>query len=149
MARDDGYGDEPRSTAKTSRAMQTTTHNASGGHTKGPGLKPGSRNQIIKPPLWDNTPDGDSGGVMYVFNEYPKHVTVEGKLFVCNSEAEEQAACDTGKIVREADERKRLVTLAEVKGVQVDGRWSLDKMSKALTDAGYDATQDPFDGQAK
>ena len=80
----------------------------------------------------------------YQWQEYPKHVTVEGRLFVCNNQAEEDQARATGSIVREADERKRLVALAEVKGVQVDKRWSLDRIAKVLTDNGYDATLDPF-----
>lgn len=144
MARDD----ETRSGAKTSRAMQATTHSASGGHTKGPGLKPGSRNQITRAPLWDNTPDGDNGTAMSGYQEYPKHVFPfpdEPKRYVVvNSEAEEEAAMQTGTVVRDADEKRRMIALAEVKGVPVDGRWTTAKMTKVISDAGYDASANPF-----
>lgn len=149
MARDD-FGDDRdmRSTAKTSRAMQTTTHSASGGHTKGPGIRPGSRNQIIKPPLWDNAPERDSGGAMTGYQEYPKHVYPDAarpKHYVLvNSEAEEEAAMQTGTVVRDADEKRRLIAVGEVKDVPIDKRWSLERMTKAITDAGHDASLDPF-----
>ena len=89
----------------------------------------------------DPDPEDD---MAYEYQEYPKHVTVNGTLHVCNSLEEEEAVTAGGEIVREADERKRLVALAGVNGVQVDGRWSVERLSNAITDAGFDATANPF-----
>lgn len=144
MARDD----ETRSGAKTSRAMSATTHSASGGHTKGPGHRPGSRNQITRVPLWDNAPDGDCGTPMSGYQEYPKHIYPDAEnprhYVVVNSEAEEEALMQTGAVVRDADEKRRLCAVGEVKGVPIDKRWSAERMTKAIEDAGHDAALDPF-----
>lgn len=140
MARDDDQ--ESGSLAKTARSMRSLGHGTSGGHHPSV-ARPGSRNQITRKPSWADD-DGDDMSASYVYEEYPKHVTVEGKLFVCNNQAEEDQARATGSLVKEADERKRLIALAEVKGVQIDRRWALDRIAKALTDAGYDASMDPF-----
>lgn len=84
----------------------------------------------------------------YSYQEYPKHVYPnpdDRKAFVVvNSEAEETEAMGGKKIVREEDEKRRLIALAEVKGVKVDRRWSAEKMVHAITEAGFDASLDPF-----
>lgn len=148
MPRDDDQ--ESASLAKTSRAMRALGHGASGGHNRGSGRSPvvNAIKARSRAPLWDHLDDdyqGEGDAVSYQFQEYPKHVTVGGKLFVCNSQGEEDQALATGEVVREDDERKRLVALASVKDVQVDGRWSIAKMTKAITDAGFDAGANPFE----
>lgn len=87
----------------------------------------------------------DPDYMAYVYHEYPKAVTrPDGKVVRCENEAEEEIAMQGEAIIREVDERKRLIKLAEVKGVTVDGRWSLARMETALTEAGFDANLDPF-----
>lgn len=137
--------DEPQGArgAKAARAVSRSGHSASGGHvivTK----QVAGKTQIFH--AFDDPDPGDD--MAYEFREYPKHVTVDGKLHVCNNADEETTARAGEKIVRDADERKRLVTLAGIKEVQVDGRWALDKIRAAITDAGFDADADPFDGTA-
>jgi hypothetical protein len=86
--------------------------------------------------------------VAYQYFEYPKHVYPDPErpkhYVVVNSEAEEELAMAGSAVVRDEDERKRLMALAEVKGVNVDGRWSLHRMKKTLSEAGHDPEADPF-----
>jgi|GEM_PF-4674420 len=81
----------------------------------------------------------------YEFREFPKFVTPDGGEPVLVQNAEEEAeALKTGEApIREEDERKRLIILAEVKGVQIDKRWSAARMTKTIEDAGFDPTLDP------
>lgn len=75
----------------------------------------------------------------YEYREYPKWV---GDVLVEN--ADEEAAATAGSpVVREADEKARLVKVAEIFGVQVDKRWSPEKLAKAISDAGHDPAHDP------
>lgn len=131
IIRADDYGDDEDKAASTNKTLEMVGHSASGGH----------HNSIY----YDLDGEDDGGYVPYEFVEYPKHVTVNGKLFVCNNEAEEETAKAGDPIIRDADERKRLAALAEVKGVNVDKRWSLDRMAKTITDAGFDASANPFE----
>lgn len=90
----------------------------------------------------------------YEFCEYPKMVYPNGMkpngtgqtpAGVLVNDAEEEATAMAGaKIVREEDERVRLLKVAEVKGVTVDKRWGNEKLVSAITAAGHDATLDPF-----
>lgn len=81
----------------------------------------------------------------YVYQEYPKWVHPEGKPPLIVRDADEEATAMGGDpVVREADERKRLLAVAEVKGVKVDRRWSLDNLKAAIIGAGFDPTLDPF-----
>lgn len=137
-------------TAKTMQSVRSLGHGASGGHNTGAGRVPGNRSALSRTnrPLWDlDDPDYQSGGDMadYQFCEYPKHVTVHGKLHVCQNAEEEETARAGETIVRDEEERKRLVALAEVKGVQVDKRWGLPKIAKAIEDAGHDPALNPFE----
>lgn len=143
MPRDD---EESGPGGKVAAAVRSVGHGASGGHNRGAGRVPAPRSAFshMHQKNWDDTPRG--GDVSdYVFHEFPKHVTIDGKLFVCNSEAEEDAARCTGQVVRDEDERKRLMALAGIKNVQVDGRWSVAKMSKAIADANHDPSANPFE----
>ncbi len=79
----------------------------------------------------------------YEFVEYPKHVTIDGKVIVCNDEDEEAQALASGKVVREEDERARMIAVADLYEIKVDKRWGLDKMAKAIRDAGHDPEHDP------
>lgn len=152
MARDDDEDSGGGKGARSAAQVRSVSHAASGGHNLGKGTP--ARNQIIQARqlAWNITEDDDEdeGDPMaaYAYVEYPKHVYPwpdEPKRFVqVNNADEEVTALAQGTIVREEDERKRLVALAEVKGVQVDGRWGLGRMEKALSDAGHDHTANPF-----
>lgn len=81
------------------------------------------------------------------YQEYPKHIYPDPErpthYVVVRSEEEEAQAMGGEAIVRDEDERKRLLAVGEVKGVQIDGRWSVARMRKAVTDAGHDPDLDP------
>lgn len=75
---------------------------------------------------------------------YTKGVPCEG--IIVNDEEEQMAVLATlAPPVREADERKRLIALAEVDGVTIDKRWSLAKITAAIEGAGFDPTANPFE----
>lgn len=83
----------------------------------------------------------------YEFREYPKWVYPKGTgkpgIVVAN-EDEEVAAMKTGVApVREADEIKRLIGVADVKGVSVDKTWGVAKLTAAIEAAGFDPALDP------
>ena len=80
----------------------------------------------------------------YRFREFPKWVpNPEGKR-VLVQDAEEEALVKGGaELVHEEDERARLVLVAEVRGVQVDASWPLEKLEKTIADAGFDPSLDP------
>ena len=80
----------------------------------------------------------------YTHQEYPKHVQVGGRTINVLTEEEEAQALESGKVVREADERKRMMKIVEMKGLAVDGRWKLDRIAEAISNAGYDPELDPF-----
>jgi hypothetical protein len=79
----------------------------------------------------------------YEFREFPKHVTVNGIVHTCNDADEEACAREKGGLVREEDERERMMTLAEMHGLKIDRRWKLDRISDAIRNAGYDPDHDP------
>ena len=79
----------------------------------------------------------------YEFVEFPKHVIVAGRTITVNSEAEEAEALSQGKVVREEDERKRMLAVADLYGLQVDKRWRLDRIAEVIRNAGYDPEFDP------
>ena len=84
MPRDDESGeDEPRS-APASRTVGRVGHAQSGGHNTGRGGRP-KPNQIFQDPN-----DDDGGGDRpYVFVEYPKHVTIDGKTHIARDQTHE------------------------------------------------------------
>lgn len=79
----------------------------------------------------------------YVYHEYPKHVIVNGVTYTVQDEAEEAQVLSTGNLVTEEGERARMMKHAEVKGLKMDGRWSLERMRSTLSNAGYDPDFDP------
>ena len=80
----------------------------------------------------------------YQFREYPKWVKPPTGARVLVHDAEEEALAMGGaELVREEDERARLLLVAEVKGVQVDATWPLARLEKAIADAGHDPSLDP------
>ncbi len=86
----------------------------------------------------------------YEFREYPKWMPT-GKderghptgIHVLDEDEELEFLASQQPPVREADEKIRLISVAETKGVQVDKRWSIVKLTQAITDAGFDASLDP------
>lgn len=95
----------------------------------------------------------------YEYSEYPKMVypgSADGKPkyngrgqaeegVIVNSAAEEAEVMSTGEApVREEDEQARLQVICENLGVKFDKRWGAARLVKAITEAGGDPNQDPF-----
>lgn len=84
----------------------------------------------------------------YQYQEYPKHIYNDPKdpkkFIVVNSADDEQLALGGEEIIDPDVERVRLLTLASIKKVAVDKRWGPGKITKAIEDAGFDPTLDPF-----
>ncbi len=82
------------------------------------------------------------------YQEYPKFIyhdpTNSKGYVVVNNAHEERLATGGEEVISEETEHKRLHALAAVKGVQVDKRWGPAKLTKAIEDAGFDPTVDPF-----
>jgi len=98
---------------------------------------------------WDNKDGWRGEDVTTAYQEYPKHVypwSDDPKRYVMvRNEAEEAEAMAQGQVIRTEDERKRLVAVAEVGGLtKFDGRWSIDRMTTELKNAGLDPTANPF-----
>ena len=85
----------------------------------------------------------------YQFYEYPNHVYPhpdKPKHYVLvNNAEEEREALGGEEVISEEDERTRLLTLASVNKVPVDKRWGPAKITKAIEDAGFDPTANPFE----
>lgn len=85
----------------------------------------------------------------YEYHEFPKWIQTgekDGKpvgVIVHDEDEEVEARATMAPPAREADERARLILLAETKGVQVDKRWSIDRLSKTIEKAGFDPAFDP------
>lgn len=83
------------------------------------------------------------------YQEYPKHVYPDPKnpkAFVEVNNAEEERAALSGDKLEDAEfERTKLLKIAEIKGVVIDGRWSDKRIRDAITKAGYDPTENPFE----
>jgi hypothetical protein len=62
-----------------------------------------------------------------------------------NSPEEEREALGGEEVVNDEDERHRLLTVASVNKVPVDKRWGPAKITKAIEDAGFDPTANPFE----
>ena len=84
----------------------------------------------------------------YEYREYPKFIGTDPANrtvgVIVNDEDEEAQVRAGTPVVREADARARLIAVAEVHGVQHDKRWSVKRLTDAITDAGFDADEDPF-----
>lgn len=77
----------------------------------------------------------------YEFQEYPKAITVgkdeNGRPIqqIANNEDEEAALSKGEEVVREADVRENLIRVAGQRGVQIDKRWSTERIQRALDEA--------------
>lgn len=81
---------------------------------------------------------------MREYFEYPKWVTKpSGEQVLVNDGDEEATALAGDNVVRDADEKARLLKVGQVKGVDLDGRWSAARMAEAITAAGFDPTLNP------
>lgn len=89
----------------------------------------------------------------YQYQEYPKMVYPNGisdkrgkpmKGVLVRDESEERTALGGEAVVREEDERTRLVKLCEVNGVQFDKRWGVERLKGVLDGAGHDSSKNPF-----
>lgn len=144
MAKDDEYG----KATSTAKSVRSNGHSASGGHTSKPTLRQNSAFSRTNRFRWDYS-DGVTGDNMtFQYQEYPKHVYNDPqnpKIYVvCLDAEQERKALGNEEIIDDETERKRLLTLASVKNVQVDKRWGPAKITKAIEDAGFDPTLDPF-----
>lgn len=85
----------------------------------------------------------------YEYREYPKFIGTDPANpqtgVIVNDEDEEAQLRSAGTVVREDDERSRLIKVAEVKGVKIDKRWSAAKMGAAIAEAGFDPDLNPFE----
>jgi hypothetical protein len=79
------------------------------------------------------------------YHEYPKHVPVAAPpgYVQVNNEEEERQALEQGTIVRDEDERARMMAVASLYDLKIDRRWGLERMAKAIREAGYDPGLDP------
>lgn len=142
MARkDESGGEEDKDRVSgTLRAIRSVGHPASGGHSLVA--------QAIRQGNYVHLDDDDGDDDMpQPWMEYPKWVTRDGdgSKMVCQNEDEELTFLAGDKVIRDPEERKRLLKVAEVKGVQVDGRWALPRITQAIVDAGFDPTLNPFE----
>lgn len=130
--------------AKTARSVRTNGHSSSGGHALRQTSSRAYRSR------WNNSGDDcpTGGDALNQYQEYPKLVYTDAlnpkKYTIVNSVEEETAAVGGGEIINYEAERERLLAVASVKGVQVDKRWGPAKLTKAIEDAGFDPTLDPF-----
>lgn len=139
--------------SKTARSVRGNGHTTSGGHsfkaTARGILKQNSALSRVNRTRWDWS-DGSPGDSMtFQYQEYPKYVYNDPhnsrSFVIVNSVDEERLAVGGEEIIREEDERDRLLALASVSGVQVDKRWGPAKITKAIEDAGFDPTSNPFE----
>ena len=93
------------------------------------------RNQIVKN-FFENRSDGQD--MPYVYEEFPKHVTVAGRLYTATSAEHEAEILALGRTKNEATDRTRMIALADEKGVSIDKRWGLDRIAQVLRDNGHD-----------
>ena len=149
-----------RNGARTAVALKGGPHGGSGGHNPGKGRTPvqhaiiqrAARQAGNKPSFWDHDFDnGLDGGTVTEYAEYPKHVYPWGRekpnhvrsILVQNADEEAEALAQGDVQEREGDKRSRLLAIGDVKGLKLDGRWSLDKLEAAITAAGHDPGLDP------
>lgn len=82
----------------------------------------------------------------YQYQEYPKLIYSDDKNYTVVYDAnQEQQLLGGEEIIDEEDERIRLFAVAKIKNVQVDKRWGPAKLTKAIEDAGFDPTLNPFE----
>ncbi len=74
------------------------------------------------------------------YQEYPKCVGYEadGKTMIVANSREEEDAYLQSLSQGDGDEKARLIGVAEANGVQVDKRWSAQRLAKVLADAGIE-----------
>lgn len=74
--------------------------------------------------------------------EFPKHITINGRLFVVESQAEEDAV--RAKVYpSEADEKARLTGIAQKHGLGFSERATINQMREALAINGYAPDEGP------
>jgi len=134
---------------KTARSVRSNGHPASGGHAKtSPAITRQTAFSRINRTQWD-VPTSAGDNMPYQFYEYPKHVYPHPDkpkhYVVVNSAEEEKLALGGEEIISDEDERHRLLTVASVNKVPVDKRWGPAKITKAIEDAGFDPTLNPFE----
>ncbi len=79
-------------------------------------------------------------------NQYPKHIYPNGPKmpYVKVTSADEEArVMGSGKEIDPDEEKKRLVAVADSHGFAVDGRWKIEKLRAAISNAGYDPDEKP------
>lgn len=85
----------------------------------------------------------------YLYQEYPKHVEVNGQTVTVNSEDEEDRVLSGGKTSAQVeDERQVLILRARNAGLRVDPSWSVVRLRRELGEA-LDEAPAPGDTVAK
>lgn len=136
---------------KTARSVRSNGHTSSGGHT----IRSTSKSTLnpkfsrVDHIRWTNS-DGLPGdnSMSSQYQEYPKNLYLDPKnprnYTVVRTPEEENLALGNEEIIDEEIERKRLLAVANVNNVPVDKRWGPAKLARAIEDAGFDPTLDPF-----
>lgn len=151
--REDDWG---RNGGKTRTSVRANSHSKGGGHTvsaRPAGKAPPSRSALAAAnrKLWDHNDPDDGGGTVTEYAEFPKAVYPWGReppnhvraIIVQNAGEEDEAMAQGDMQEREGDKRTRLLAVGEVKGLKLDGRWSIDKLEAAISAAGHDPGLDP------
>lgn len=85
----------------------------------------------------------------FQYQEYPKHIynnPLNPRDYVLvNDVHEERLALGGEEVINEEAERHRLLTVASINKVAIDKRWGPAKITKAIEDAGFDPTANPFE----
>lgn len=138
--------------------VASVSHGRGGGHASTVSTGKTYKVQPQRQRVWDTDPTLNPGKPMnhplyasmefpdYQYEEYPKHINhADGSFTVVNNEAEEELALADKPIVREEDERKRLIALADVHKITVDRRWNTTKLAQAIQVGGFDPSTNPFE----
>lgn len=140
-------------TGKGSKGLRSSVrsngHVSSGGHN-GRAARTAKQNSAYSRanrPRWDVSDGNPTGGEMVSqYQEYPKLIYTDDKNYIVVQDANQERQVLGGEeIIDEEDERIRLFAVAKVKGVQVDKRWGPAKLTKAIEEAGFDPTLNPFE----
>lgn len=146
-------------TVKGSRGLKGSVrsngHSSSGGHsatktaTNRGAIKQNSALSRINRSRWDWSDGNNGDSAISQYQEYPKHVynnpDKPKHYVVVNSASEEAQVLGGEEVIDDEVERVRLLAVAQVKNVKVDKRWGPAKLTKAIEDAGFDPTLNPFE----
>jgi len=139
----------------TKSSVRSNGHQTSGGHGIGRSnnsrvtVKQNSALSRINRSRWDWSDGSNGDSAISQYQEYPKHVynnpDKPKHYVVVNSASEEAQVLGGEEVIDDEVERVRLLAVAQVKQVKVDKRWGPAKLTKAIEEAGFDPTLNPFE----